>query len=268
MYERFTDRARKVMSLANQSAQEHGQEQVATEHILLGICKEEGGVAARIMKDISLSRSELQEDIENAMHPLKRQVTAMGRLPHSPPAKRVVELAITEAREMGHNYVGTEHLLMGLLLEEEGVAARTLTARGLTTPGVREAIRQLVPGKQTMVAGLPDLLGHRKFHAVIRRVADDDAEDAVADEKWLRTAGMSTCESNTAWIESKVSPDGMELSYYTGTARESHLSRWVLSNRTDDEMRLPHVLTRGQVRQLCSALGIPLAGVAKVAPGG
>src|SRR3954468_24638283 len=114
MYERFTDRARKVMQLANQEAQRFNHEYVGTEHVLLGLVKEGSGVAANVLKNLDVDLRRIRSEVEKLIHAEPDMVT-MGQLPQTPGAKKVIELAIEEARNLNHNSVGDEHLLLGLL---------------------------------------------------------------------------------------------------------------------------------------------------------
>jgi ATP-dependent Clp protease ATP-binding subunit ClpA len=143
MYERFTDRARKVMQLANQEARRFRHEYIGTEHILLGLAEEGSGVAAHVLKNLDLDLRKLRAEVEKIMQSGPDPVTC-GKLPQTPRAKKVVEYAIEEARNLNHNYVGTEHLLLGLLREECGVAAVVLTNLGLKLEQVRAEILNLL----------------------------------------------------------------------------------------------------------------------------
>jgi len=122
MFERFTDRARKVMALANQEAQRFNHEYIGTEHILLGLVKEGSGVGANVLKNLDVDLRKVRLEVEKLVKSGPDMVT-MGKLPQTPRAKKVIEYAIEEARNLNHNYVGTEHLLLGLLREHDGVAA-------------------------------------------------------------------------------------------------------------------------------------------------
>src|SRR6266496_1072630 len=143
MYERFTDRARKVMQLANQEAQRFNHEYIGTEHILLGLVKEGSGVAANVLKNLDVDLRKIRLEVEKLVQSGPDMVT-MGRLPHTPRAKKVIEYSIEEARNLNHNYVGTEHLLLGLLREQEGVAAQVLMNLGLKLEDVREEVLNLL----------------------------------------------------------------------------------------------------------------------------
>src|SRR5437660_491751 len=125
MYERFTDRARKVMQLANQEAQRFNHEYIGTEHILLGLVKEGSGVAANVLKNLDIDLRKVRLEVEKIVQtgPGGGEITVSQR-PHTPRARKVIEYAVEEAHNLNHNYVGTEHLLLGLLREEEGVAGR------------------------------------------------------------------------------------------------------------------------------------------------
>ncbi|MCU0688298.1 MAG: ATP-dependent Clp protease ATP-binding subunit [Phycisphaerales bacterium] len=143
MFERFTDRARKVMALANQEAQRFNHEYIGTEHILLGLVKEGSGVGANVLKNLDVDLRKVRLEVEKLVKAGPEMVT-MGRLPQTPRAKKVIEYAIEEARNLNHNYVGTEHLLLGLLREHDGVAAQVLMNLGLRLEQVREEVLNLL----------------------------------------------------------------------------------------------------------------------------
>ena len=143
MYERFTDRARKVMQLANQEAQRFNHEYIGTEHILLGLVKEGSGVGANVLKNLDVDLRKVRLEVEKLVKSGPDMVT-MGKLPQTPRAKKVIEYAIEEARNLNHNYVGTEHLLLGLLREHDGVAAQVLMNLGLKLEEVREEVLNLL----------------------------------------------------------------------------------------------------------------------------
>ena len=143
MYERFTDRARKVMQLANQEAQRFNHEYIGTEHVLLGLVKEGSGVAANVLKNLDVDLRKIRLEVEKLVQSGPEMVT-MGKLPQTPRAKKVIEYSMEEARNLNHNYVGTEHILLGLLREQEGVAAQVLMNLGLKLEEVREEVLNLL----------------------------------------------------------------------------------------------------------------------------
>jgi ATP-dependent Clp protease ATP-binding subunit ClpC len=143
MFERFTDRARKVMALANQEAQRFNHEYIGTEHILLGLVKEGSGVGANVLKNLDVDLRKVRLEVEKLVKAGPEMVT-MGKLPQTPRAKKVIEYAIEEARNLNHNYVGTEHLLLGLLREHDGVAAQVLRNLGLKLEEVRDEVLNLL----------------------------------------------------------------------------------------------------------------------------
>jgi len=143
MFERFTDRARKVMALANQEAQRFNHEYIGTEHILLGLVKEGSGVGANVLKNLDVDLRKVRLEVEKLVKSGPETV-AMGKLPQTPRAKKVIEYAIEEARNLNHNYVGTEHLLLGLLREQDGVAAQVLMNLNLKLEDVREEVLNLL----------------------------------------------------------------------------------------------------------------------------
>src|SRR6202167_2523777 len=141
MYERFTDRARKVMQLANQEAQRFNHEYIGTEHILLGLVKEGSGVAANVLKNLDIDLRKIRLEVEKIVQSGPDMAT-MGKLPQTPRLKKVSEYAIAEARNLNHDYVGTGHLLLGLLREQVGVAAQVLLNLGMDLDRTRDALRQ------------------------------------------------------------------------------------------------------------------------------
>lgn len=143
MYERFTDRARKVLVLANQEALHFNHETVDTYHILLGLVKEGSGVAANVLKNLDIDLRKIRLAVEKVVRPGPEQII-MGKLPHTPAFKKVIEGAIGEALTLGHRYVGTEHLLLALVKEGSGIAAMVLTGMGLKLETIRLEILNLL----------------------------------------------------------------------------------------------------------------------------
>ncbi|QGJ70707.1 ATP-dependent Clp protease ATP-binding subunit ClpC [Planctomycetales bacterium 10988] len=143
MYERFTDRARKVMQLANQEGQRFNHEYIGTEHVLLGLIKEGSGVAANVLKNLDVDLRKIRQEVEKLVQRGPGTPTP-GKLPQTPRVKKVIEYSIEEAQNLNHNYVGTEHLLLGLLREKEGVAAQVLINLGLKLEEVRQEVLNLL----------------------------------------------------------------------------------------------------------------------------
>lgn len=143
MYERFTDRARRVMQLANQEAQRFNHEYIGTEHILLGLVKEGSGVAANVLKNLNLRLNVLRTEVEKIVQVGPERIH-VGKIPLTPSTKKVVEWSIVESRDLNHNYVGTEHLLLGLIRVEEGIGAQVLLKLGVSGEAVRREIMDLL----------------------------------------------------------------------------------------------------------------------------
>lgn len=140
MYERFTDRARKSMQLAQQEALRLNHDIIDDFHVLLGLVKEGSGVAANVLKDLDVDLGKVRSEVEKLAPPGCADQVAPGKLPQTPRARRVIENAVKEARDLNHNYVGTEHLLLGLLGESDGLATQVLEACGATAGEVREEV--------------------------------------------------------------------------------------------------------------------------------
>ena len=143
MFDRFTDRAKKVMNLARQEAQRFNHEYLGTEHILLGLVQEGSGVAANVLKNMAIDLNKIRTEVEKIVKTGPSMVT-MGQLPFTPRAKKVLELSMEEASNLGHNYIGTEHLLLGLIKENEGIAAQVLLNLGVKLEDVREEVLEFL----------------------------------------------------------------------------------------------------------------------------
>jgi ATP-dependent Clp protease ATP-binding subunit ClpC len=144
MFERFTERARKVVYLAQQEAARLGHNVVGTEHLLLGLLSEGEGVAAKALESMDIGLEKIRDEVEKIIG--SGETNPFGEIPFTPRAKRVLELAVDEGRQLGHNYVGTEHILLGLIREGEGVAAQVLKNLGADLDRVRKEVISLLGG--------------------------------------------------------------------------------------------------------------------------
>ncbi|MFQ5511403.1 MAG: ATP-dependent Clp protease ATP-binding subunit [Candidatus Krumholzibacteriia bacterium] len=151
MHDRFTDRVRRVIYFARDEASRLQHDYIGTEHLLLGIVREGEGIAAKVLSKLDLDFEQIQQAVESMVKSSGGTLT-IGEIPFTPRAKRVLELAIEEARLLGHNYVGTEHLLLGLIREGEGVAAQVLAELGVDRKRVREEVLKLLGPSATMKA--------------------------------------------------------------------------------------------------------------------
>jgi ATP-dependent Clp protease ATP-binding subunit ClpC len=147
LFERFTDRARRVLVLAQEEARLLNHNFIGTEHILLGLIHEGEGVAAKALESLGISLEAVREKVEETIGPAGTSTT--GSPPFTPRAKKVLELSLREALQLGHNYIGTEHMLLGLVREGEGVAAQVLVSLGADLSRVRQQVIQLLSGYQT-----------------------------------------------------------------------------------------------------------------------
>ncbi|MBP9892349.1 MAG: ATP-dependent Clp protease ATP-binding subunit [Planctomycetes bacterium] len=148
MFEQFTERARKVLGLARQEAQKFNHEYIGTEHILLGLILEGSGVAATVLRNMDVDLRKIRLEIEKLVQQGPQVMTAPSKLPFTPRAKRVIDLAKEEAQSLNHEHVGTEHLLLGLLRENEGIAAQVLMNLGVRLDEVREEVLELLSPEQ------------------------------------------------------------------------------------------------------------------------
>ncbi|WP_404288500.1 ATP-dependent Clp protease ATP-binding subunit [Glutamicibacter arilaitensis] len=146
MFERFTDRARRVVVLAQEEARMLNHNYIGTEHLLLGLIHEGDGVAAKALESLNISLGAVREQVQEIIG--KGQQAPSGHIPFTPRAKKVLELSLREALQLGHNYIGTEHILLGLIREGEGVAAQVLVKLGADLGRVRQQVIQLLSGYQ------------------------------------------------------------------------------------------------------------------------
>src|SRR5690606_31743375 len=144
MFERFTDRARRVVVLAQEEARMLNHNYIGTEHILLGLIHEGEGVAAKALQSLGISLEGVRQQVEQIIG--QGQQAPSGHIPFTPRAKKVLELSLREALQLGHNYIGTEHILLGLIREGEGVAAQVLVKLGADLNRVRQQVIQLLSG--------------------------------------------------------------------------------------------------------------------------
>ena len=142
MFERFTDRARRVVVLAQEEARDLGHNYIGTEHILLGLLREQEGVAARALEALGVSLEAARQQVQEIIG--KGEGMADGPIPFTPRAKKVLELSLREALQFGHNYIGTEHILLGLVREGDGVAAHVLVGLGADLLTVRAEVVNLL----------------------------------------------------------------------------------------------------------------------------
>jgi ATP-dependent Clp protease ATP-binding subunit ClpC len=187
-FNRFTERARKVIILAKEEAKRFNHDYIGTEHILLGLVREGEGVAAAVLANFGLSPDKIRVEVEKLVQPGPATVIS-GDLPFTPKAKKVIELAMDEARALGHNYIGTEHLLLGLIREGEGVASQVLMNMGLELEKVREEVLNLlgseIPGYETgqKPAGPTKTPALDAFGRDLTKLAKDNKLDPVIGRK-------------------------------------------------------------------------------------
>jgi ATP-dependent Clp protease ATP-binding subunit ClpA len=151
MFERFTDRARRVVALAQEEARMLNHGWIGTEHILLGLIHEGDGIAARSLESLGISLDAVRQQVEEIIG--RGQQAPSGHIPFTPRAKKVLELSLRESLQLGHNYIGTEHILLGLLREGDGVAAQVLVRLGADLNRVLRQVIQLLHGYQGQDAG-------------------------------------------------------------------------------------------------------------------
>ena len=177
MFERFTDRARRVVVLAQEEARMLNHNYIGTEHILLGLIHEGEGVAAKALESLGISLEAVRQQVEEIIG--QGQQAPSGHIPFTPRAKKVLELSLREALQLGHNYIGTEHILLGLIREGDGVAAQILVEGGVRLDPARTQVIRLLhdsSGGQELAAA-DELVGRlaaiaARLAAIERRLED------------------------------------------------------------------------------------------------
>lgn len=186
MFERFTDRARRVVVLAQEEARTLGHAYIGTEHLLLGLSAEGEAVAAKALDALDISLDQIRAEVQFAIG--RGSTPTEGALPYTPRAKKVLELSLREALQLGHNYIGTEHILLGLIREGEGVAAQVLVKLGADLSRVRQQVLLVLTGAsrpresidETQVLAAARTLAEARANFVWA-VERHDRLDAVAD---------------------------------------------------------------------------------------
>jgi ATP-dependent Clp protease ATP-binding subunit ClpC len=145
VFERFTERARQVVVLAQDEARALKHNYIGTEHILLGLLREEEGLAARVLESLDITVEEVREQVKRLVGEGDEEIVT-GQIPFTPRAKKVLELALREALSLGHSYIGTEHVLLGVVRENQGVAARILLDFDADAETIRNEIFRMLPG--------------------------------------------------------------------------------------------------------------------------
>ncbi len=179
LFQRFTERARRAVTLAQEEARERGHDHIGTEHILLGLLRVPEGVAARALESFGISPEAVVAKVEEIVG--RGQGSPGGHIPFTPRSKKVLELALREALQLGHNYIGTEHVLLGLVREGEGVAAKVMVELGADLPRVRAQVMELLDDGPRRTAAHKELVldelaavfdENERLHAEVQRLRD------------------------------------------------------------------------------------------------
>ena len=217
MFERFTDRARRVVVLAQEEARLLNHNYIGTEHILLGLIHEGEGVAAKALESLSISLEAVRSQVEDIIG--QGGSSPSGHIPFTPRAKKVLELSLREALQLGHNYIGTEHILLGLIREGEGVAAQVLVKLGADLSRVRQQVIQLLSGYSgpTGSSSTPAESGSKASSATGASGQDAPSGSLILDQFGRNLTQLAR--------EKKLDP-------VIGRAREAERVMQVLSRRT------------------------------------
>jgi ATP-dependent Clp protease ATP-binding subunit ClpC len=187
MFERFTDRARRVVVYAQEEARLLNHDYIGTEHLLLGLIHEGEGVAAKALEDLGISLQAVRAQVEQIIG--QGQSRPSGHIPFTPRAKKVLELSLREAKQLGHNYIGTEHILLGLIREGQGVAAQVLVKLGGDLSRVRQQVIQLLSGDGSGEAAVEQAGARTRAEEQLGKVRQAK-EGAIDAEDFERAAAL------------------------------------------------------------------------------
>lgn len=190
MFERFTDRARRVVVLAQEETRMLNHSYIGTEHILLGLIHEGEGAACRALESLGISLESVRGQVEEIIG--QGQQAPKGHIPFTPRAKKVLELSLREATQLGHNYIGTEHILLGLIREGEGVGAEVLIKLGLELTRVRQQVIQILSGYEPEPSKPRRLTVARALEAVWAMLPEFD--EPIARAKWRLSCAERSLE--------------------------------------------------------------------------
>lgn len=197
----FTERVRRVLANGREESARLHHEYVGTEHMLLGLVREEQSVAVMVLRNLSIDLTVIRESIEGIVKRGRADLPAGTDLPYTARAKKVLELSMTEARELGHNYVGTEHLLLGLLREEKGIAAQALAQAGVTLDAVRTSVARhpMVLARAGTIAAPSPMAGEQGVTSgglrAVRNQSGDFARQRAFVALWMTLGVVVLIES-------------------------------------------------------------------------
>ncbi len=254
-FEHFTDRAHKVMQLANQEAQRFNHEYTGTEHILLGLVKEGSGVAANVLKNLDIDLRKIRLEVEKLMVVSNSSMVTMGKLPYTARAEKAILDAIDAAREMEHSYIGTEHLLLGIL-NGEGGAVQVLANLGMTKEKIRDDIKTLlnIPAANTP-QGVPIPTGSMLSREREIRERLDRYTAAYLGQQvpgWLHDYA-----SDVQWLLERLNAPHFIMEYKPPTEEEREALRKAaeqISGMTDSAM--PNVMRNAYIDARVAAMGL------------
>ncbi len=208
---RFTEGARAVMTLAEQEARRFNHEYIGTEHILLGLIQRGSGIAPRILKALNVDVRDVWLEVEMIVHTGPGDRVLAGRLPHTPRAKTAIECGVQAARAFDQSYIGTEHLLLGLVQETEGVAAQVLINQGVSLGGVRAEVERVVADtsrwRTADVVGLARGIAEDRAFDRLPILADALLEAGCEDDEvlgHLARGAAHGCASPGCWVLDRV----------------------------------------------------------------
>jgi ATP-dependent Clp protease ATP-binding subunit ClpC len=203
MFERFTDRSRRVLVYAQNEARELNVNYIGTEHILLGLIREGDGIAAKALGALGVNYDSVRKKVEKAAN--HDEPASSASLPFTPPAKKVLELAFREAVQLGHNYIGTEHLLLGIVRESSDTATQILLDLGVESTNVREKVTQMMSGHSGSESGSPDVRGQRDsavLRGIVRNIGQQmrpDLDASTLDDRAAQIADDLLAQLRRAW---------------------------------------------------------------------
>jgi Clp amino terminal domain, pathogenicity island component len=230
MFERFTDRARRVVVLAQDEARRLNHNYIGTEHILLGLIHEGEGVAARALQSLGISLEAVRQQIEEIIG--RGQQAPSGHIPFTPRAKKVLELSLRESLQLGHTYIGTEHILLGLIHEGDGVAAQVLVRLGADMNRVREQVIELLHGHQAEEpVSAPSVAGELRLLPAVKTHLEAVEQRLTAIEQRVGTGpGTSDLDEQIAHVR-REKESAMDAHDYERAAERRNREKELLASK-------------------------------------
>jgi ATP-dependent Clp protease ATP-binding subunit ClpC len=229
MFERFTDRARRVVVLAQEEARMLNHNYIGTEHILIGLIREDGGVAAKGLESLGISVDAVRQQVEDIVG--MGEQAPSGHVPFTPRAKKVLELSLREALQLGYDYIGTEHILLGLIREGDGVAAQVLVRLGADLNQVRQQVIQRLHGFQGEDENEPGSIGAAQRPGLLSRIDAIERRLSILEQRVGIRPNLGELDREIAQVR-RDKKAAIEAQDFENTAALGERERQLQNDRT------------------------------------